>query len=71
MIIWMLVFNQILKIANPIGLYFTLNNGTELEEFQIKNQSRFYNQSWVNLYIERDKKGCLYQEVNHWTSCGS
>jgi hypothetical protein len=71
MIIWMLVFNQILKIANPIGLYFTLNNGTELEEFQIKNQSRFYNQSWVNLYVERDKKGCLYQEVNHWTSCGS
>jgi len=41
----MLVFNQKLKIANPIGLYFTLNNGTELEEFQIKNQSRFYNQS--------------------------
>jgi hypothetical protein len=56
MIIWMLVFNQILKIANPIVLYFTLNNGTELEEFQIKNQSRFYNQSWVNLYVERDKK---------------
>jgi hypothetical protein len=56
MIIWMLVFNQILKIANPIGLYFTLNNGTELEEFQIKNQSRFYNQSWVNLYVERNKK---------------
>jgi hypothetical protein len=43
MIIWMLVFNQKLKIANPIGLYFTLNNGTELEEFKKRDQNRFYN----------------------------
>jgi hypothetical protein len=32
----MLVFSQILKITNSIGLYFTLNNDTELEEFQPK-----------------------------------
>jgi hypothetical protein len=43
MVIWMLVFNKIIKITNLIGLYFTLNNGTELEEFKIRDQNRFYN----------------------------
>jgi hypothetical protein len=43
MVIWMLVFNKIMKITNSVRLYFTLNNGTELEEFKIRDQNRFYN----------------------------
>jgi hypothetical protein len=28
--------------VNAVGLCFTLNNGNELEEFQIRDQNRFY-----------------------------
>jgi len=40
MVIWMLVFNKILKIENLVWLYFTLNNDVELEEFQIRDLMR-------------------------------